>query len=521
MNVQRSIPVVIIISILLLSYCFPIINSIILISKKTLIIDEISNYIRIEYIYSQLSKPSISVEDENGKSYPMVINIYTALPNARLFYVGRVSGQGVAYLSKHVMDNFKRCGKEWISKRGGIKYFKAGTLLCIDILVKINSTAYKVYSILKSVPLSLELISKGYKPNIKIKIDLNKDKSTRIINLNKTKKPKEQKTQSNNNEIDEGCVILQCGEVFCHCYCSKWVLEKTHYTFQHKLVPIIMAAALYDYYPPPPEPIYIDLIYLYYKYTYTRNEWFKVFASAKITSLDKPELLLYNTYNKHEFEYGRNIYNSEFINATPSFKNDTIVAIGIYGSGLAGTYRKYEATGICGLIDDDDYTATDVTANITVFDIDAKYKNGIWTAEANLTKDDKINGEGWLEKYWYYLAANSELYETKIGTNTITYTYEGYRDKEVDLAIGLIGLMAAFLTETPEWADYFPFDVGIGWGTHETESAINHIYVETPTKYGTFTIYLKIYKTKTVYIYDENNYQLPTMSFYIRVERSD
>jgi len=282
-----------------------------------------------------------------------------------------------------------------------------------------------------------------------------------------------------------------------------------------------MAAALYDYYPPPPEPIYIEAIHFYYKYSYTRNEWFKVFASAKITGLDKPELLLYNSYYKHEFEYGRNIYNSEFINATPSFKNDTIVAIGIYGSGLAGTYRKYEAIGICGLIDDDDYTATDVTANITVFDIDAKYKNGIWTAEADHKIDDSIGNNEWLEKYWYYLAANSELYETKIGTNTITYTYKGYRDKEVDLAIGLIELMAAFLTEIPPWADYFPFDVGIGWGTHETVSAINHICVEAPSAYGTFTIYLKIYKTKTVYIYDENNYQLPTMLFYIRVERSD
>jgi len=162
----------------------------ILIANKVLIEDSNSKNIKVSYMYSNLSRPSITIMDKHGRYYPVIINIYTALPNAKLFYVGRVSGQGMAYLSKHMMDNFKRCRKEWISKRGGIKYFKAGTLHFIDVLVKINSTAYKVYSILKSIPLSLELVSKGYKPNIKIKIDLKKYKLTRIINLNKTKKPK-------------------------------------------------------------------------------------------------------------------------------------------------------------------------------------------------------------------------------------------------------------------------------------------------------------------------------------------
>ncbi len=522
MNVQRSIPVMIIISILLLSYCLPIINSIILISKKTLIIDEISNYIRIEYIYSQLSKPSISVEDENGKPYPMVINIYTALPNARLFYVGRVSGQGVAYLSKHVMDNFKRCGKEWISKRGGIKYFKAGTLLFIDVLVKINSTAYKVYSILKSVPLSLELISKGYKPNIKIKIDLKKYKPTRIINLNKTKKPKQQKTQSNNNEIDEGCVILQCGEVFCHCYCSKWVLEKTHYTFQHKLVPILIAYSVYDQDTPPTSPIYIKNIDLSFDYIHTKNTWFKLFVSAKITGLNSPELVLYNSYYKYEFHKWTRFHNRVYDTGDPenTFTNDFIAAVGVYGSGLAGTYRKYEAIGICGLIDDDDYTATDVTANMTVIDIDAEYKNGKWVAKTDFELDDDIDGYGWLEKYWNYLLGHSEYYksETKIG-HYLRYDYNGDDYKDADLSIGLIGLMAAFLTEMPEWAESFPFDVGIGWGTASSDSRTNEIRIETPHD-EEYMIIVYIYKSKTIYIYDENNYQLPTMSFYIRVERS-
>ena len=282
-----------------------------------------------------------------------------------------------------------------------------------------------------------------------------------------------------------------------------------------------MAVALYDYYPPPPEPIYIHDVTLLFKYTDTTNEWLKTYISAKIVGLNNPELILYNIYVKHELMYRTTLYNSEFedyIDENHTFTNDFIAGVGVYGSGLVGTYRKYEATGICGLISDNDYTATDVTANMTVFDIDAKYENGRWTADTDYELDKNIDNQGLLEKYWNYLSMNSEYNSTEVSDNYFTYIYDGYSDKEVDLSIGLLELVVSFLTETLSWTEYFPFDVALGWGAKEGESAINELLVNTPTALETFTTYLKIYETKTIYIYNEDNYQLPIMLFYIGVE---
>ena len=151
-----------IIFILLSSYWIPLVNYELLIRNNVIIVDNISENTNITYIYSQsrLARPSIIIQEKNGKHYPVIIHIYASLPNTTLYYLGSTTGMGKAYFTYTIMSNLEKCSKEWIRHRGSIKYFKLGLFFFIDLLDKTDLDKYRAYSLLKSAPLSLELLQK-------------------------------------------------------------------------------------------------------------------------------------------------------------------------------------------------------------------------------------------------------------------------------------------------------------------------------------------------------------------------
>ncbi len=421
-----------IIFILLSSYWIPLVNYELLIRNNIIIVDNISENTNITYIYSQsrLARPSIIIHEKNGKHYPVIIHIYASLPNTTLYYLGSTTGMGKAYFTYTIMSNLEKCSKEWIRHRGSIKYFKLGLLFFIDLLDKINTDNYRVYSLLASAPLNLELLQKGYVPEIRIRIDLSKYKPTKRINLNRIKEISGREGLDSNNRNDNRCIIVKYGLHSNFYYCSKWVLDNVLYMFKHKPLPFLAAYNIYEQRSLPYTEGYVKDLNLLHLINVSSNSWFAIIISAKITGLNKPKLLVYNMYS-HFYEEAIGAFYNKNLNKYLGkndlvFTKDFVASLGIYGSGFMSVFRRYDTISTTKYISDRLLSPTSVTANLTVFDIDLEYREDTWIGNIIPLLDNVTDGKGWLERYIIYIKENTIVKEVANSDYQLFYLYREY-----------------------------------------------------------------------------------------------
>jgi len=462
--------------------------------------------VNIKYEKAPNIQPSIRVKDSKIGPVKFIINMYAGLPKAKLSYLGRIAGEGSAKITNRIMKVLNETAKEWIKHLKSIKEFRVGTLLFIDIPVKVNETTYLVYSVIRTVPLNLELIRKGYKPVIDVEVDLSKHKPTRVIRLNKLKIMCSSCLLKNKtkafNVIDEGCIVLTCSEGACVCLCTKWVSEKIYGSFEDNFIPVMMVRSIYKYWT---EPQTIFEAHLMFSYSDKEVSWFKIFIAFKITGQSIVELREWHAYTKFKFFYSKSFYNNRYTSQQPSFRDDMIVAIGFKGSGSVGLYRRYDS--ICDCYDCS-YEPTDITANITVFDINTQWNGEQYEAEYSYMIDDNpIDNSGFLEKYWKLAISHAELSEVKTGMGENRYLYNGDKYKGVDLALDITDIILSLMTGNPTWAEYVPIYGGIGWSYSEQISQVMYTYLNLWSDYDDYYVFFNVYRTKDkVYADDQETY---------------
>jgi len=363
-----------------------------------------------------LPKPRIYVTDLAGRSIVgIVVNVFGGMPGARLTYLGRVAGNGnSASLTSNIM---RKVGTDilpkWRSTLGSTQGVKTALLTFIDVLIPAKNGEFEVYSFVRTIPINLGLLSRGYRiVSIKVTVDTAAVEPAEVISAgnvstgaNAGKVPKAALNTLNTEgaEIGKKCETLFCGRFTCVCYCSKWVLERTYAHIEDKLIPpIVMARWARKYHTAPQAMLLADLAFAFND---TVMNWFRIYASVKIAGSPHVTLLQWESFtNRFDFSYAKAFFNSRWVNRAPSFRDDAIVTIGFIGSATLGEFRKYEAYCYCGLTNSEcssnDYRATDVTANITIMDISLRKSGDEWVGTYGYLIDNNLNDGKGLQKLW-------------------------------------------------------------------------------------------------------------------------
>ncbi len=481
----------------------------------------------------RLPEPRIYVTDLAGKGIAgIVVNVFAGMPRARITYLGRVAGNGnSAALTPNVLGKVRTdVLPEWRSALGSTKGVKTALLTFIDVLIPLGNGKFGVYSFVKTVPINLGLISTGYRiASIRVAVDTALVKPAEVItasnvstgtNAGEAPKAAFGTVKTEGMEVGKKCETLLCGKLTCVCYCSKWVLERTYAHIEDKLIPIVMARWAQKYYAAPQAVFLADMAFAFND---TVMNWFRIYASAKITGSPHVTLLQWESFtNKFDFNYAKAFFNSRWVNRAPSFKDDAIVAIGFKGSAMLGEFRKYEAYCYCGLTSSEcsssDYRATDVTANITVMDISLRKSDGRWTGTYGYLIDDNLNDGRGLQRLWALVMEHSKPLSLKAGTGEVRYFYTGSKTSEIDMGIDVGDVVAWFITEgvakALTWVKNIPLDAGIDWGAKETINGA--VFLHVISYYPNMSVILTTYGSRDkVYI---GNDEVPLKLMYFDVD---
>jgi len=430
-----------------------------------------------------LPKPKIYVTDAAGRRVEgVIINLFAGLPNAEVRYLGSTAGNGgSAPLTPAILSRVRSAiTPEWRSALNGLRGFKTALLAFVDVLVPAGGNALKVYSFVKTIPLNLWALYTGYRLTA-VKIVVNTSAAKPLETLRPAKPaggagvaPKEV-LGSRYSSILNNCVIRFCTKSGCEIYCSKWVLERAYAHLTDRLIPIVMVrwARGYD-----TLPEYMLSAALAFRFSANTLDWLKIYASAKIVG-EPHTLMLQWEFFKNNFyiSYARTFINKRWLKSSVSnpgavlFRDDAIVAIGTYGSVLLGMYRKYVASGFCGLGSCSKYRPTDVTANITILDLNLRKSGGEWVGKCNYTIDDNLSDGKGLQSLWALAMRHSRPAGLEVGKGNVGYTYVVIHSSGIDLGID-VGDLAALAGGSPtkalRWLKDFPVYVGVEW-----ESGIN------------------------------------------------
>jgi len=466
-----------------------------------------------------LPRPTLTVVDEGGRRVAgVLISMYSALPKAKLAFLGRLSGRGNALeLGTGLITGLRdRVVPAWRPVLGGVEGFRASVLAFIDVLVPAGSGRFDVYSFVKTIPINLGLVSAGYGiASIRVTVNTAAVKPTEVLDLSKVEVRVASAGSWSQHSLgaeEAGDCLSICADAICVCYCTAWKLEKTYVHVEDKLMPIVMVRVPQKYYTTPQA---VSTIYESFSFSDREVSWFKVFAAAKVTGNPHVELMDWESYTKFNFFYSKTFYNSRWINDKPSFRNDAIVAIGLKGSATLGEFRRYEAVCECSFCSDSDYHPTDTTANLTLIDISARYTGDGWEASGyGYVIDDTLGDGKGLEKLWNLMVTHSEIADSKGGANEVRYEFQGYANNEVDMGVDVLDLLSFFVGgKVGELAKYFPVNAGIGWGTSEEVSNHVEIYVKNYYECSGYYIFLTSYVSKDKVFLNGDGVKLKLMYF--------
>lgn len=464
-----------------------------------------------------LPRPTVTVVDEGGKPIAgVLISMYAALPKAKVVFLGRISGRGNALelRSGLVTSLRERIVPAWRSVLGGVEGFRASVLAFIDVLVPLENNRFEVYSFVKTIPINLGLLSRGYNiASIKVTVNTAIVKPNEVLDLSKVRATPTVYVGQRNLSTEGPSDCMQfCADGVCSCFCTEWRLEKTYAHIEDKIIPIVTIRVPQKYYTTPQA---VSTIYESFAFKDSEVSWFRLYAAARVTGDPHAELMDWESYTKFNFFYSKIFYNSRWLSDKPSFRDDVIVAIGLKASATLGEFRKYEATCECSFCSDSDYHPTDTTANITFIDISAKYTGSGWEATSyGYIIDDSLGDGKGLERFWNLMTSHSEVGDVRSGAGEARYQFQGYVNREVDMGVDVVDLLSLFIGGgVSKLAKYFPVNAGIGWGNGEKTSNIIEIYVKNYYKYSDYYIFLTNYVCKDKVFIGDEGVRLKLMHF--------
>ena len=466
----------------------------------------------------RLPRPTLVVVDEGGKHIAGVsVSLYAGLPGARAAFLGRLSGRGgVVVLRQGLAAGLReRVMPAWRSVLGGVEGFKAGVLAFIDVLTPAGGGRFEVYSFVKTIPVNLGLLSRGYSiASIKVTVNTAVVKPAEVLNLSGVKAVEGGLTGGHALSAGEGsggCIPLRADGVYAY-YCVAWRLEKTYAHIENKVVPIVAVRVPRKYYTAPQA---VSTIFESFAFKDTGVSWFRVYAAAKIAGDPHVELMEWESYTKLDFLYSKAFYNSRWLSDRPSFRDDAIVAIGLKASAALDEFRKYEA--VCGRspCSDSGYRPTGVTANITLIDIPAKYSRGRWVSTGyGYVIDDSLGDGRGMERFWKLMTAHSEVVDSGGGAGEARYQFQSYKERDVDMGVDVVDLLSALAgIDAGKLAKYFPVSAGFGWGDGEKSSNVVEIYVKNYYVYSNYYVFLTNYVCRYKAFLGDDGVQLKLMYF--------
>ncbi len=487
--------------------------------------------------FAGLPQPKIVVIDASGKQIAgVIINFYAPKPRAELMYIGSLASRGSAIALPlsftQILEN--RLAPAWKRVLGSVEGFRVGIIAFIDVLTP-SKKGFNVYTFVKSIPIRLDYVAKGYRiASITIRIDTSKAKPVEVIEKSKAMKIAStcrkssylknielRNLASTPSEIGKNCVVLFCGFLTCTCYCSKWVLEKTYAHIENALIPVVMARWARKYYTTPQA---VGYVYLLFNFSEDTVKWFRVYASVKMSGSGKVYMIEWQSYHKDfDFSFAQGFPNGRWwpSNDKSVFHDDAIVAIGFRGSATLAEFRKYEAYCYCGLLKNEcsasDYKPTDVTANMTIMDINTKKENGVWKGEYDFEVDDVLGDGKGLEVLWNLAISHAEQMGVISSKGELDYNYAGLSKSEIDMGIDIVDLVLMFLKAkgmSSNAISDFPINVGLSWGEEITRKDIIVLHVKSI--YNDYYIFATMFKSKDkVYI---NNQNIPTRLMYFDID---
>ena len=489
--------------------------------------------------FAGLPQPKIVVIDASGKQIAgVIINFYAPKPRAELMYIGSLASRGSAIALPlsftQILEN--RLAPAWKRVLGSVEGFRVGIIAFIDVLTP-SKKGFNVYTFVKSIPIRLDYVAKGYRiASITIRIDTSKAKPVEVIEKSKAMKIAStcrkssylknielRNLASTPSEIGKNCVVLFCGFLTCTCYCSKWVLEKTYAHIENALIPVVMARWAKK---SGSEPQAISVVSLGFTFSESSLSWLRIYASVKVPGSNEVHMLEWKSFEGgFDFRYGMTFYNKRHspwaASLRSSFLDDAIVAVGFYGSATLAEFRKYEAYCFCGLLKDEcsasDYKPTDVTANMTIMDINVKKENGVWVGEYDFEVDDVLGDGKGLEVYWNLAMEHAEPIRVVGNVRHLYYELPSVKVKESEMGIDIADLILFFLKGkgVSKVIKDFPIDAGIEWESKTTSVSTATIFVDAP--FGRHYVAATIYESRDKVFINGKNVPLELAYFDVGV----
>ena len=448
-------------------------------------------YVRVNplvpHFMVRVPKPRIRVTDAAGKQIAgVIVNIFAGLPQASVTYLGSVSGErGSALLPPEILSKVRHLlTLKWRSALGSVSGFKTSLLAFIDVLVPAGKGAFRVYSFVKAIPVNLWMLAQGYRiAAIKVTVNTAEVKPT-VVKLSSPaplgkgggEGAVSGGVESTYSEVGSSCYLVRVLKGTLVYYCSKWVLEKTYAHITNKLIPIVMARISAF-------PQALGSISMFFHFSDSTLSWFKIYMSVKVWGSAHVTLQPWQLF-KDNFNFGYSMVfaNSMWSSDKPSFKGNAILGIGFYGSAFLGEFRRYEAIRYCTYGECvGAYHPTSVTANITLFDINAVKEGGTWKGRYGYVVVNNPSMNAGLGRFWELMMSHSTAGVKVCGRSYAQYYYDGINGNGVDMGVDLLDFLALFMPhdEFSKVSEGFPLDVGISWGCKNTLKSAILIFAKT------------------------------------------
>ena len=437
-------------------------------NKEAVIRESLSKSVVVEYRLGHEKSSVVVIHGSMVKKLSLFIaNLYVGLPNAEIRYLGLALGDrnGRARLSSATLEALLDARSEWLrtTDMKTLDKIRVPLLVIVDVLVRANLTSYKIYTFITTVPLSLELIEKGYEPLIRITLGPDNVIQTGIVNFEKLiqlKSPSPCNDSVGQLLFKQLCNPLYCvhGEVPRIRFYLEWSKEGPGEGFRERLIPIIMlrinnsriAAEI---------PLQDTMFSMK-----SKGLGLRLFASAAMPG-KKTVYLPWIIYGGVRIEYAKAFVNKRHSLGRYEFLDDSIVAIGVMGSGsvFSLSRRMVIERGCPGGAARRYVYSDEASIKLAIYDIALHQdRDGELAARYSYMVDDVLGDNKGLERLWNSVAEHLEPYMCKTGRGEVHYVYSGDPGDDIDLAIPLSSLVEYYngATQTqPNW-----LSTGVSWG---------------------------------------------------------
>ena len=439
-----------------------------MLNKETVIRESLTKGVVVEYRLGHEKSFVVVIHGSMVKKPSWFIaNLYVGLPGAEIRYLGLALGDrsGKARLDPAILEALLNARNEWLRAVGvkTLEQIRVPLLVIVDMLVRANLTSYKIYTFITTVPLSLELIEKGYKPLIRITLGPDNVSQTSVTDLEKLVPSKS--PSSCNDSVGQFLSKQLCRPLYCiygeapgiHLY-LEWSKEDPGEGFRERLIPIIMLR-ISDSRVATEIPLQDTMFSMK-----SKGLGLRLFASTTIPG-KKTVYLPWTIYGGVGIEYAKAFVNKRHSLGRYEFLDDSIVAIGVMGSGsvFSLSRRMVIERGCPGGAARRYVYSDEASIKLAIYDIALHQdRDGELAARYSYMVDDVLGDNKGLERLWNSVAEHLEPYMCKTGRGEVHYVYSGDPGDDIDLAIPLSSLVEYYngATQTqPNW-----LSTGISWG---------------------------------------------------------